>query len=491
MTQEYILHNDITQEHRARMLNLKKYYPFFCLIQTNFDTFRGGQYASLDMGYIVMAVLRFFIEENNFKEKEVTYPEYVDFVSGCVRRDFGLSVTDSEAKDIADFVFDKMKNDGKPFAFQYYDPVDRKHRVSRMKLIESTIRNNTVWYSISTDAVEFYLDTKEIKEESRISIQQLLLEKMIRAQDFQGGTQVVARINSEVERLMLRKASVEQLLATDIFAGFDAYQEFVATGMQWFDDEQKLFAKNMELIEAALAKTEHVSQGDGYLKAADEIYELDHQLKVAMSRHSELLRACMDMQKMTDDLIRSNKLSRLRNHCDYKRLLEQMRKSDSIALLEWMVQSMLKPNAGKHFSFFALDDIFSVRGEYREQEESIPQEEAQDIIFEDELEEERIRQNYDFFMKNILRYAGQTRKFTLSDFIDYLKDVYGEQADRILRNADYYSFLANLCQKKEYQDEERKLKIVMEADSGITVEAFPGTELSEIHFEVEQVEKSF
>ncbi|MBS1476180.1 MAG: hypothetical protein HP026_09790, partial [Lachnospira sp.] len=48
--------------------------------------------------------------------------------------------------DIADYIFDKIKNDGRPFEFSYFDPVDRKKRVSRMKIIESSIRDNTVWY---------------------------------------------------------------------------------------------------------------------------------------------------------------------------------------------------------------------------------------------------------------------------------------------------------------------------------------------------------
>ena len=64
-------------------------------------------------------------------------------------------------------------------------------------MIESTIRDNIVWYTISPDAVEFYLDTKEIKDESRISVQQLLLEKMIQAKNFKGGTEVVERINED------------------------------------------------------------------------------------------------------------------------------------------------------------------------------------------------------------------------------------------------------------------------------------------------------
>lgn len=180
------MHNEIISDHRERMLNLKKYYPFFKLIDISFSQYKEGKYEILDMGYILMAILRFFIEENNFKEKDVTYPEYLTFITGVLKRDFGLELTEEENKDIADYIFDKVKNDGKPFDFTYFDPIDKKKRVSRMKIIESQIVDSTVWYSISPDAIEFYLDTKEIKDESKISVQQLLLEKMIQAQNFKG-----------------------------------------------------------------------------------------------------------------------------------------------------------------------------------------------------------------------------------------------------------------------------------------------------------------
>ena len=52
---------EIITEHRERMLNLKKYYPFFqALLILQFSQFKEGRYEALDMGYIVMAVLRFF-----------------------------------------------------------------------------------------------------------------------------------------------------------------------------------------------------------------------------------------------------------------------------------------------------------------------------------------------------------------------------------------------------------------------------------------------
>ena len=102
---------DIISDHRERMLNLKKYYPFFRLIDTSFSNYKDGRYEILDMGYIVMAVLRFFIEENNFKEKDVTYPEYLEFITDVLKKDFGLVLGEEESREIGDYIFDKIKND--------------------------------------------------------------------------------------------------------------------------------------------------------------------------------------------------------------------------------------------------------------------------------------------------------------------------------------------------------------------------------------------
>lgn len=63
MPQENILVNDIITDHRERMLNLKKYYPFFKLSEVSFSWYREGMYDSLDMGYILMAVLRFLLRK--------------------------------------------------------------------------------------------------------------------------------------------------------------------------------------------------------------------------------------------------------------------------------------------------------------------------------------------------------------------------------------------------------------------------------------------
>ena len=73
--------------------------------------------------------------------------------------------------------------------------------------------------------LKFYLNTKEFKEESKISIQQLLLEKMIRTQNFKGGREIVKRICNEVLKLKMQKREVLQVLVHDLKNGLSLYRE--------------------------------------------------------------------------------------------------------------------------------------------------------------------------------------------------------------------------------------------------------------------------
>jgi hypothetical protein len=432
------------------MLNLKKYYPFFKLSETSFSWFKDGAYDNLDMGYILMAVLRFFIEENNFKEQDVTYNRYSEFMSACIRRDFGITLDENDNKILVDYIFDKLKNDGKPFSFEYYDPVERVKKLSRVKLLESRIQDGTVWYSISSDGIEFYLDTKEIKDESKISVEQLLLEKMIRSEDFKGGAQVVQRINQEVERLWYRKNKVIELLTTDVFSGLEAYEHFFDTGIKWFEEEQKLFVKNKELIEVALkrAESEKVSQdATQFYRTANEIYRLDTELKVAMNNHSELLKACTELGIKADDIIRKAKLTRLKSRFDFISVRDTIIKNDKRDMLEYLVQPFLSLKINKRFDLSKIEDLLSYRPEQKEAPEKVIKAPEEDIVFEDELADIRFRNNSETLFRILLELLMEKKEITLGDYNDRVKMILGEN---VFTNGDYYAFLVHLCGKTDY-----------------------------------------
>lgn len=467
MTNQTTMLREIIEEHSDRIKNMKKYYPYFRLAETSLAQYRDGVYADLDMGYITLAVIRFFIEENNFKEKDVTYQEYYAFLKELLKRDFELELEKEEEQDLIAFLFDKLKNEGKPFSFDYYDPVDHKRKTMRSRFMDSKIEDGVVYYYITSDAIEFYLDTKEIKDESTINVEQLLLEKLISTQNFRGGTEVAKRINNEVGRLMRQKNEVLGILSYDVFAGVEAFEKFMGSTMRWFKEEQKLFARNSDLIHKALQRAEaDGEQGDyqsRYYQAIDEIYLLELELKKAIARHSELLGACTALQKKVGELVAKSKFAALKRSLDFKRMGQRLMERDRADLLEAMIMPLFDIHAPKTLHMGRLEDLLMVSPEKLEVAEVVSEGEEQTYIYEDEIEDARIQKNYILLFENLLQTLEKQESFTLKEWQEQLKEQLGEN---VVRNADYYSFLVHLAQKKEYS-----IKMTMEKPDTFLEEA--------------------
>ena len=449
MAERYIMIHDILSEHRDRMFNLKKYYPFFVLSETTFNQYKDGKYSDLDMGYITMATLRFLIQENNFREREVTYEEYEEFLLELLHRDFLLSETEEEEKELAGYIFDKIKNDGKAFTFSYYDPEAKKKMNARVKLIDSRIVDGVVLYQVTTDGIEFYLDTKEIKDESNISVQQLLLEKMIESENFAGGIEVVKRINNEVSKLSLQKKEVLELLSYDIIAGAKASEDYMATVAKWFDDESKLFEKNRALIDKAFSKAN--SGGDNIDRnnvVLSEIHQLDTELKRTIIRHGELIRETIELQNIADEMIGRAKVRKLRPVFDFRNALNMCMKADAPEMLSVMINPLFMPKLAKSFNAESIDRMLESKADNKDYGEKIEKKELDpDFKYDDEIEEERINGNYTRLFEELLEQLWKHGNTTLSALmaiyeIKFGKEVYG--------NGDVYSFLVHLAQKDRY-----------------------------------------
>lgn len=155
---------------------------------------------------------------------------------------------------------------------------------------------------------------------------------------------------------------------------------------------KKAFKKNRDLIAKSIEKLNASgSTGEGYYRTMNEIYSLETQLKQAMNRHSELLKDCTEMQKMTDDAVRRAKLGRLRSHMDFTSALSDMIKRDNADILVTMLSPLLKPNIRKTFDLISIDDALMVKPPRYEEKELISNERPEDIEFADEIEERELR----------------------------------------------------------------------------------------------------
>ncbi len=447
MAEKYIMIHDILSEHKDRMLNLKKYYPFFVLCETTFSQYKDGKYSHLDMGYITMATLRFLINENNFHESEVTYEQYEGFLTEILRREFGLSVDETEEKELIGYIFDKIKNDGRAFTFPYFDPEEKRKKTARVKLVDSRIADGVVLYHVTADGIEFYLDTKEIKDESNISVQQLLLEKMIQSENFAGGIEVIQRINNEVGRLALQKKEVLDLLSYDVFAGAKAGEKYMATVAKWFDEESRLFEKNRALIDKAYKKA-NTAQKESPSAMLLEIHKLDTELKKTIIRHGELIRETIELQNIADEMIARAKLRKLRPVFNFRDALKKTMDKNAPQRLGSLVAPLFMPRLSKSFSVESIDRMLESRIENADYSEKVEKKQVNpDFVFEDELEEGRIANNFGKLFEELLEQLWKHGRTTLSELAAIYEIKFGKE---IYKNGDLYSFLVHLAQKREY-----------------------------------------
>ncbi len=453
MALKSVMINDIISEHSARMHNLKKYYPFFVLNETTFSQYKEGKYGFLDMGYITMASLRFLINENNFHEKDVTYEEYESFMRELLKRDFHLEESEEEEKQLILYIFDKLKNDGRAFEFRFFDPEARASKVARVKLIDSRIENGRVLYTITADGIEFYLDTKEIKDESKINVSQLLLEKMITSNNFKGGIDVVKRINSQVKQLVLEKEQVVKLLSIDVFEGAKAYEQYMQTTAKWFSEEQKLFAKNKALVDKAIERASFEKSDNGgnvslKSKAFAEISELETELKKTIYNHSNLIAETMELQQLSDNIINRAKLRKLRPVFDFRSALLKLMEKDRPMDMAYVLMPLFAPKLEKSFSVRSIDNMLTLRSDDKLKGEKV-EKTALDIDFEyeDEILDRRIGANFARLFYELLDQLKKWNKISLKEYNGILEIKFGGE---IYANRDYYSFLVHLAGKSRY-----------------------------------------
>lgn len=446
-----MLRSDIVENHKMRIAYLKKYLPFFRLQDVNLTQFKDGKYAMIDMGYIMMALLRYLMEENHFNDQTVSYQKISEFLCKLLSKDFDLILSEEEQKEICEYLFDKIRNDGKPFMMDYFDPEDKKIKTARMHLVDAVLKQDTVEYSISADAIEFYLETKEVVEESKINIQQLLLEKMIAAKNFRGGIDVVRRINSEVTMLRLKKQEVISALTMNVFEGIKALDDFQKNGMKWFSQEQRAFEKNKSLIEQALKKAEEGKKGADnkteYQAAIGDIYDLETELQKAMSHHLSLLSDCTQLQMKADEIIARYKYSRLRSRFDFHQFLSDIKKKNDVSELSHLILPLCIPYIQKTFPLNSIEALLSYPMEKEEHQEVVSEESEVEYQFEDEIEEQRIQLNFSGILKVLLPMLYTRETITLRELNQELQLTY---FDDIFKNSDYYSFLVHLCQKRKY-----------------------------------------
>lgn len=436
--------NDIIKNHTERMLNLRKFYPFFSILQSGISAPSENGEKAIDMGYITLAVLRYLINENNFNEREVTRQEIRRFLAEILTRDYEINMAKAEMENLTDTIFDKLTNGGKAFEIGFFDPADRKNKVIRVRLIEANVHESEVTYSITEEGIEFYLSTKEMKDESRISTDQLLLEKLIKAENYSGGIDVISRINLEVSSLHKKRDEAVALLLSDVHAGTAAVDEFMASTSKWFEEERKSFTKSRELVDKAASRLDRSSGG----KAVKDITRLETLLKQAIDNHSRLIKASAELFRFADEMVSRKKMQILRNTFDFEEALSTLERVDKPDRLAALVGPLLTPKCEKSFRVSMIDSIVLKKINQDDMTEKV-EKETVDLSFryEDEILSEQTGKNFALLFRELLERLEKWERLTLREYNAILEMKF---TGDIYKNRDYFAYLVHLSEKNSY-----------------------------------------
>ena len=388
--EKYILTNDIIKNHTERMLNLRKFYPFFSILESGISAPSESGSTSLDMGYITLAVLRFLINENNFNEREVTSQEIRKFIAELLTRDFELSLSKGDMESLTENIFDKLTNGGRAFE------------------------------------------------------DQLLLEKLIKAENYSGGIDVISRINLEVSSLHKKRDEAVALLLSDVHAGTVAVDEFMESTSKWFEEERKSFTKSRELVDKAAARMDRSSGG----KAVRDITRLETLLKQAIDNHSRLIKASAELSRFADEMVSRKKMQILRNTFDFEEALSSLERVDKPDRLAALISPLLTPKCEKSFQISMIDSIVLKKINQDDMAEKV-EKEAADLNFryEDEILSEQTGKNFALLFRELLERLEKWEKLTLREYNAILEMKF---TGDIYKNRDYFAYLVHLSEKDSY-----------------------------------------
>ena len=110
-----------------------------------------------------------------------------------------------------------------------------------------------------------------------------------------------------------------------------------------------------------------------------------------------------------DDAVRRAKLSQIRSHVDFTSLLKKMTENGDASVLIPLINGILKPNTKKTFNLNSIDEALTMRPARYQEIEKVSVKKQKEIVFEDELEEKRIADNYVFIMKNLFRHCTKKK----------------------------------------------------------------------------------
>lgn len=441
-------------EMPSRHDNLKRYFPFFELLRLNKDSTKFKEY---DMSTIALSILEFMLMEGKLKEKGVHFNEIEEFLDNFIKKAYETELSKEELRELTRYILLKLQNNGEPFRYEYYDTAKKKMVVDTIRYIvfkPSYKSDNEFLYYLTSEGIDFFLQTKEFGEESKVTIYLLLLQKQLQNNDFENVYNLVVKINTQVQQQIDRKREISESLIYASLDSFSKYIEYSDNSVKYLTEEKDLFTSTYSLVkeirEEYIKKSgiEIADMKESEKKNIQYLWDTDKELSLTIEKHSRLLKELVSLKKEVIEIRNERRKKVFRKSFDFESFLYDAMKTNNIISLKAILAPLFNLKTRKDFSPEKIESMFT-KINTKKTEEIIEEEmvaELGDVISLNQIAEDRLYQNFKIYFKILLKLLTKDNECDLALLVDWIKNKYGEDA---VSHPDFSSFIISLYHRKD------------------------------------------
>jgi hypothetical protein len=443
-----LIHELIT-ELDGRMDNVKVFYPFLEIHRHN----KSGNEPKFDLPAMCIAVLSFLLYEGKLKYRGLNLTEIALFITRLLEIINHETIGAAEAKEYAALVLDELQNEGTNFMFRYYSYAAGEPKEKMVKLIEMKLsdEDNTFYYYLTKQGIDFYLKTKEFPEETQITINLLLFRMQIKKGAFIYAYETVKRLNLEVRRKIEKKNWLLDLLMYGGSEGAAAYREYHESTKLQFHEESQLFEEVRNLLRSVyqdyIDKIDKKTITDKEKQAFSLVKRIENELKKALTAHLELLKGAAGLTYEYDQILKLRRKAAFSERFHFEGELEKIvTKVNDPVMLKFIIAPFLRPLTRKRFNPLKLylpQRLTGSAGRNEAEENAVLAAVQRETI--DELVKKRVSANILVYATHLLVKLASVKELTLAAWCESLKTDYGSEA---LSNPDFIAFIIELNRGK-------------------------------------------
>lgn len=463
--------HEALQGFAGRMQSLLIFRPLFELAQAK----RYPEYDRVALGF---GVLLFILNNMLMGRNECEHRDVAKFLRQIIQDNYNQFLTEDESLEMAYFFLDALRNNGRPFNYNYYDLESGAENTVKFSLIEmaSYKIHGQVSFRLSNFGLDLLFKTKELYKELHLSISQLYLRQQIEKGVFREAWRTVddmyvqvKEIHEEINGLKLRIIrNVSQVTIAEYAEIFNRVNEQFRREKEVFRSLRALLEDTFHQYQDKMRSANEDGQSAALAQTMDDLTKVSNKLDVVINEHNSLLHRQLSLSSLMEEAMLESFVNTFRTKINMERevLDEVIGAQSSLDQVRRIIHPLLRPGAHQFFNIMkALDSQFVGEAVENALEAALEWDERE-LERQADLERELKRQRdarYRRYIKYCFSPLYEYDEYTLETVLGQLQPAeYAQTVD----DREFLSFLIQLHQLGNIPlivDEELAGKIV---DSG-------------------------